>query len=647
MQKLVLAIFISLGLALCTACTPRLATATRAPMPTAAPASSTSETPAYRNTDLPVEKRVEDLLSRMTLQEKIGQMTQVASTYIKPDDITTRLIGSILSGGDGAPNPNSLEAWAKMVNGYQAYALKTRLGIPLIYGVDAVHGLGGLRGATVFPHNVGLGATRDADLVQRIGRATAEEMVAAGITWNFGPVIAVPQDIRWGRTYEGYSENTQLVSQLGAAYIRGLQNADDKTGLHNPLAVLATAKHFIGDGGTKWGTSRTDDYKLDQGDLQVDEATLRALYLPPYKAAIDAGAQSIMVSFSSWNGVKMHAQKHLLTDVLKSELGFQGFVVSDWAGIDQISRNYDDAIVTSINAGLDMIMVPDKYPAFIDGLTRAVNSGRVPTSRIDDAVRRILTVKMELGLFERPMSDPATLFNVGSDAHRQLAREAVRKSLVLLKNENKALPIPKDTPLIFVAGEADNVGMQCGGWTLAWQGKSGNAVPGTTILAGIQQTVSPKTHVEYNRDGKFDGVAEVGMVVVGEQPYSEGVGDRADLSLSDADSALIDRVKEHSKKLIVILVSGRPMVVTHPLFKMDAFVAAWLPGAEGQGVADVLFGDYDFVGKLPYTWPRWNSQLPFDLSALPTKDCAAPLFPFGFGLAIHDLSPQQLNCPKP
>jgi beta-glucosidase len=413
--------------------------------------------------------------------------------------------------------------------------------------------------------------------------------------------------------------------------------------------VAATAKHFIGDGGTTWGTSRTNNYRLDQGDTQVDEATLDQKFLPPYRAAINAGAKSVMVSFSSWNGVKMHAQKKLITDVLKGELGFKGFVVSDWAGINQISNDYNEAIVTSINAGLDMVMVPDNYPAFIDGLTRAVKAGRVSQARIDDAVRRILTVKFELGLFEHPFASGDAASTIGSAAHRQLAREAVRKSLVLLKNESKTLPIPKDTPLISVFGAAANdLGMQSGGWTLGWQGTAGNVMPGTTILSGIQQAAG-KGQVQYDPNGNFpDGrVADVGIVVVGERPYAEGVGDRGDLSLSDADNALINHVKEHSKKVVVILVSGRPMVVTMPLMKVDAFVAAWLPGTEGQGVADVLFGDYDFVGKLPYTWPRWNSQLPFlNLSAVPTRTCAAPLAPFGFGLTMQDESPQQLDCPK-
>jgi beta-glucosidase len=357
-----------------------------------------------------------------------------------------------------------------------------------------------------------------------------------------------------------------------------------------------------------------------------------------------------MVSFSSWNGVKMHAQKKLITDLLKGELGFKGFVVSDWAAINQISSNYDEAIVTSINAGLDMIMVPDRYTAFIDGLTRAVQTGRVSQSRIDDAVRRILTVKFELGLFEHPFAGGDAASIIGSAAHRQLAQEAVRKSLVLLKNEGKTLPVSKDTPLISVSGAAANdLGMQTGGWTLTWQGTAGNVMPGTTILSGIQDAAG-SAHIQYNPNGNFpDGtVADVGIVVLGERPYAEGLGDRGDLSVSDADSALIDRVKEHSKKLVVILVSGRPMVVTLPLMKIDAFVAAWLPGTEGEGVADVLFGDYDFTGRLPYTWPRWNSQLPLsDLGAVATRTCAAPLAPFGFGLTLRDESPASLDCPKP
>jgi len=625
---------------------------------TAVPTPLTSAALVYRDASQPIEKRVDDLLARMTLAEKIGQMTQVEHNSLRPEQVRQYAIGSVLSGGDSIGD-DSAESWRSLVESYEKEAQKTRLSIPLIYGIDAVHGHAHVEGATIFPHNIGLGATRDAALVERIGRATAEEVAATGMQWNFAPVVAVPQDIRWGRTYEGYSENTDLVTQLGMAYVKGLQSVNGKLDLSDPTVVLATPKHFIADGGTRFGTSTTviqQRYLLDQGDARMDEATLRALFLPPYKAAVDAGAQSVMASFSSWNGTKMHANKHLLTDVLKGELGFKGYVVSDWGGIDQISPDYNRAVITAINAGVDMNMVPYDYKRFIDTLTRAVNKGDVPMSRIDDAVRRILTVKFERGLFDHPLADPAALSKIGSQAHRELAREAVRKSLVLLKNENNTLPLKKDTPVIFVGGEAaDRTGYQGGGWTTDWQGTT-LSLGGTSILQAVKQAVSPTTRVEYNRFGKFESitntqgqplVADIGIAVVGEAPYAEGVGDRADLTLSSEDANLVQRVKSQSKKVVVILISGRPMVVTEQLPAWDALVAAWLPGTEGEGVTDVLFGDAPFTGKLPYTWPRWNQQLPFDFKNLPKEGCDAPLFPFGYGLSANDPSPQQLSCPRP
>jgi len=624
-----------------------------APTPTAPP---TLGSPLYTDPSQSVEARVNDLLARMTLAEKIGQMTQVDRDSIAPDDITRLFIGSILSGGGEGPGTNTPAAWAAMVDGFQQRALQTRLRIPLIYGLDAVHGHNNVKGATIFPHNIGLGATRDPDLVQRIGRATAEEMIATGIPWDFAPVVAVPQDVRWGRTYEGYSENTALVTQLGAAFVRGLQGP----ALGGPFSVLATPKHFIGDGGTTFGSSTTPGYLLDQGDTRVDETALRALYLPPYRAAVAAGAQSIMVSFSSWQGTKMHARKDLLTGLLKGELGFSGFLVSDWAAINQLPGDEHAQVVASINAGIDLVMVPSDYKTFIAALTQAVQQGDVPQVRIDDAVRRILRAKFELGLFEHPLSDPANLAQVGSAAHRQLARQAVRESLVLLKNDQATLPLAKDTPLIFVAGQgADDIGLQSGGWTITWQGQVGNITPGTTILQGIKQAVSPQARVVYDALGTFDAVtttagvtatsgavtADVGIVVLAEPPYAEGVGDLTSLALPASDLALADRVRARSRKLVVILLSGRPRLVTSALPKWDAFVAAWLPGTEGEGVADVLFGDAPFSGKLPYTWPRSDGQLPFDFAHLPAGGCAAPLFPFGYGLSAGDASPAQLDCP--
>ena len=610
------------------------ATATWIPVP---------EDAAYKRADLPVEERAADLLANMTLAEKIGQMTLVEKNSISPKDIAGRAIGGLLSGGGGYPETNTPEGWAEMVDGFQELALGSRLGVPLIYGVDAVHGHNNVNGAVIFPHNIGLGAADDAELMERIGRVTAAEMIGTGIYWNYAPVVAVPQDIRWGRTYEGLSENTELVSTLATAYLRGLQGND----LAAPDSVLATPKHYVGDGGTAWGSSTASGYEIDQGVTEVDEATLRAVHLPPYVAAIEAGAKSIMVSYSSWGGLKMHAQKYLITDVLKGELGFSGFVVSDWQAIDKISGDYYADVVAAINAGIDMNMVPYDYNRFIDTLTQAVEAGDVPMERIDDAVGRILTVKYEMGLFDHPMSDETLLGQVGSDEHRAVAREAVAKSLVLLKNDNSSLPLSKDTPRIYVAGVgADDVGIQCGGWTIEWQGNTGDITPGTTILEAIRSSVSPGTVVDYDRNGWFDGKADACVAVVGEDPYAEGQGDSADLALPVKDKRMLSRLPERCEKIVVVLISGRPLIVTEYLDGWDALVAAWLPGTEGQGVADVLFGDQPFTGKLSYTWPRSIDQIPFDFANLPADGCEAPLFPYGYGLDAETSGPLELpDCP--
>lgn len=612
-----------------------------------------SQIPYHIDTGQSISKQVENLLGQMTLDEKIGQMTQVEKNSIQIGDITKYFIGSILSGGGGSPSTNTAEAWVEMINGFQKEALATRLGIPIIYGVDAVHGHGNLYGATIFPQEIGLGASRDAALVRQIGQTTAEEMLATGAQWNFAPVVAVPQDIRWGRTYEAYGEDTNLVSELASAYIQGLQSLP---GGYTPAAgqdlyLLATPKHFLGDGGTTFGTSTqviNQPYLLDQGDMRYDETSIRTLFLPPYQAALNIGARSVMVSFSSWNSVKMHAQKHWITDVLKGEMAFQGFVVSDWGGMDQINSDYYQSIVTGINAGIDMNMVPSDYIRFISTMKKAVKDGDIPGGRIDDAVRRILTVKIELGLFEHPYADPSLLQTVGSDAHRKLARQAVRESLVLLKNNNVTLPLAKDKQLIYVAGQgANDIGLQCGGWTIEWQGKSGDIQPGTTILQGIQSAVSKDTQLKYNLQGEFDGMADIGIAVVGEQPYAEGVGDASTLDLWQTDIQTIKNLRAHSKKLVVIILSGRPLVITGQYQLADAWVAAWLPGTEGAGMADVLFGDFPFVGKLPYTWPRTDSQLPININnSNDLTGCAAPLFPYGYGLGEAGSQPiDWLDCP--
>ncbi len=616
-------------------------------MATAA-ATVTAAMPDYRDASLPLETRVTALLSRMTLAEKVGQMTQVEKNSIEPAAVRDYFIGSVLSGGGGSPRTNTAAGWAAMVSAYQQAAQQTRLGIPILYGADAVHGHGNLYGATLFPHNIGLGATRDAQLVERIAAATAAEMLQTGVTWNFGPVLAVAQDIRWGRTYESFSEQPKLVTELGAAYVRGLQ-------AYAGGQALATPKHFIGDGATAWMSSTASagrPYLIDQGDVRMPEARVRALFLEPYRAAIQAGAQCIMVSFSSVNGVKMHANRALLTDLLKGELGFNGFLVSDWEAVDQLPGGYHGAVVTAINAGIDMVMVPARYQLFIRELMAAATAGEVSSARIDDAVRRILRVKLALGLFENPLPAAGDAAGIRSPEHLGLARTAVRQSLVLLKNNNAALPLAHNTPVIFVAGKAaDNLGMQSGGWTLEWQGMDGNGIPGTTILDGIRAAAGSAAQVDFNRNGKFDNrldangqllVADAAIVVLGEAPYAEGLGDSATLSLPESD--VLERVRSRARKIIVVVISGRPLVLTAQLGQMDALVAAWLPGSEGAGIADVLFGDFAFTGKLPFSWPRSVAQLPFAAGA--STGCAAPLFAFGYGLTTADHTAVALpDCP--
>jgi beta-glucosidase len=561
---------------------------------------------------------VERLLALMTLEEKIGQMTQVDLHALKPEsDLAHYFIGSVLSGGDSPVSPNTPSAWADSYDRLQRHALSTRLGIPILYGIDAVHGHNLVHGAVIFPHNIGLGATRDAALVERVGRATAEEVAATGIDWTFAPCVATPRDERWGRTYEGFGESADLSSELGAAAVRGLQTAD----LGQQSAVLACAKHFIGDGATLGGK--------DQGDAQISEQTLRALHLPAYREAVRAGVGSVMVSYSSWNGRKMHGQVRLIQQVLKGELGFQGFVVTDWEGIDKVPGDYADNVVQAINAGIDMVMVPNQYKRFIAIMQAAVKDGRIPMARIDDALRRILRKKVELKLWERPLTERALAGTFGSAEHRQIARQAVRESLVLLKNERAALPIPSAARVHVGGSKADDLGIQCGGWTVGWMGKRGPITKGTTLLAALREALPSATQVSFSADGSGGEQADVAVAVVGEEPYAEFKGDRQDLSLSAEDLSLIERMQRSGRPLIVVLLSGRPLVLGRALTLADALVAAWLPGSEGQGIADVLLGAYAPTGKLPHSWPRALEQVPINVGD-PAYD---PLFPYGFGLS--------------
>ena len=613
---------------------------------TTAEAGADEQRLPYRDASLPVAQRVDDLLDRMTLAEKVGQMTQAERIDVDADPslITTYALGSVLSGGGSVPTPNTPEGWADMVDRYQQAALDSRLGIPLIYGVDSVHGHGNLQGATVFPHNIGLGATRDPALVKRIGHVTALETRATGPQWAFAPCICVARDDRWGRTYESFGETPGLVKSMETA-IDGLQGRPGQ--LDHPDRVLASAKHFAGDGLTAFDTGE-GDYTIDQGIDQVSRREFDRLALAPYRTAVRKHhVGSVMPSFSSvdWtedglgNPVKMHANRELITDVLKGDLGFDGFVITDWRAIRQLPGTYADQLEASVMAGVDMFMEPKQAPNnptgwqedFIPTLTQLVEDDVVPISRIDDAVSRILTAKFELGLFEHPLTDRSNLDQVGSRAHHALARAAAAESQVLLRNKQRTLPL-KPRQNVYVAGSnADNIGNQAGGWTLTWQGGSTNVIPGTTILDGIKSAAHGKVVYSETAETRVPRKS-VGVVVVGETPYAEGFGDvggprwaydpgdggvarpEKTMRLSEADTKAVRKVCARTTSCAVLVVSGRPMVLPPRLLQQtDALVASWLPGSEGAGVADVLYGNRPFTGRLPVSWPRTVDQEPINV----------------------------------
>lgn len=589
--------------------------------------------PLYTNPSQPIEVRVADLLSYMTQAEKIGQMTLVEKNSVTQlDDIAQYHIGALLSGAGAKPEDNTPAGWKAMIDKYQLAAQATRLSIPLLYGVDAIHGHAHAPGATIFPHAIGLGAAGNPDLVERIARATAAELRATGVNWSYSPNLDQPQDIRWGRVYEAFSDDAELVSVLGAAYIRGLQEQEDET--NSAINVLATPKHYLGLGAMGWETSLNANFKIDQGVTPADEELLYTKYLPPYAAAVEAGALSIMVGLNTWGDARMVLQKELLTDVLKGELGFTGFLVSDWYGVHEGRSNTFWATVQAINAGVDMVMLPFDYKTFAQHVTWANRLGLISDERIDDAVSRILYAKFASGLFDTPIAE-AEFVSIPNSEHQALAREAVAETLVLLKNDNNLLPLSPNTPRILVAGSAaDNAGRQAGAWTIEWQGVDGNWLDGaTSILAGIKAQVSPGTVIEYDAQGDFTNTiqAPVGIVVVGERPYAEGWGDTAFPILNDEDLATIKNVQAAAEQVVVVLVSGRPLLIANEIDSWDALVAAWLPGGAGDGVADVLFGAKPFMGRLPLPWPKTAEQLPID-GADQTADGTDVLFPRFFGL---------------
>ena len=590
-----------------------------------------------------VDPRVDALLDRMSVEHKVGQMIMGERASTTPGDVRAHHLGAVLSGSGSQPAGNRPADWVAMNDAYWSASMaegEGRVPVPLLYAIDAIHGNATVRGATIFPHHIGLGAAHDAALVERVAAACAREVLATGLDWNFAPTLAVARNVRWGRTYESFSEDPALVAAYAGGYVRAMQGtlADD--------GVIACAKHWVGDGGTTHGE--------DQGDTAVDAAELERVHVPAYRQAIDAGVLTVMASFSSWNREKCHGHHHLLTGVLKGRLGFRGLVVSDWDGCDQLADDLGEAIALAVNAGVDMVMVSADWRRCLHALHDAVTRGAIPMSRIDDAVRRILEVKARSGLLDRPRPSERPMANdagFGGAAHRALAREAVRRSLVLLRNEGGLLPLRRDARVLVAGRNAHDRGHQCGGFSIAWQGTSGNDAieGGTSIWEGIRDAM-PHAQLAIDGAGADRALHDAAIVVVGERPYAEGMGDiRAgarvasgaaiglktaeltpygpSLALADLhpeDVATIERIAAAGVPVVTVLVSGRPLVVERELAASTAFVAAWLPGSEGQGVADVLLGDFDFEGRLSFTWPAESGLDPL---------AGRARFPRGFGLS--------------
>lgn len=605
-----------------------------------------------------VQKRVSDILDNMTLAQKVGQMTQADRMTCTPEDVYQYALGSVLSSAGSSPDDNSPNGWLDMCESFWEASMRPRVTpagtsaprIPLMYGLDAIHGHANVYGATVFPHNIGIGCSFDASTAKKRAEVTRREVLATGVDWVFGPNLAVARDKHWGRTYEAFSESTELVSQFALPAIKTLQNG------FNMASVVACAKHWIGDGGTKSG--------IDQGDTQLPLEELLKVHVPPYIQAIDAGVLTVMVSFSSWNGTKCHASEFLLTDLLKKQLGFNGFVVSDMQGIDYVSDDFYIAVERSVNAGIDMFMVPENWREFIEHLTNHVEMGTIPINRVNDAVRRILSVKVASGLLDKPSPKNRMWSNhasFGSQAHRDIARDTVRQSIVLLQNDNHTLPIRENAKVLVCGKNANNIGHQCGGFTITWQGECGNSsIKGTSIWQGIEARNPNAKLLQDSELGRVQtGEYDYAIAVIGEQPYAEGMGDirnsardiaqlsseingsinlmapKGDtLELADLypeDLTLLRQLKQLDIPIITILVSGRPMITNKEMALSEAFVAAWLPGSEGAGIAEVLFGDFNFSGRLAFSWPKQpRPAINFD------EDGYEPLYPVGYGLNYND-----------
>ncbi|MBV8799604.1 MAG: glycoside hydrolase family 3 protein [Alphaproteobacteria bacterium] len=590
-----------------------------------------------------VEARVADLLSRMTIEEKVGQTIQADLASVTPDDVRKYHLGSILNGGSSGPHGNDRAAapeWLSTADEFWRASMNVaagHVGVPLLWGTDSVHGNANIIGATIFPHNVGLGAMRDPALVRRIGQVTALETRVTGQDWNFAPVIAVARDDRWGRTYESYSESPDLVREYAGEMVRGLQGEPGAPDFLRSPYLLATAKHFIGDGGTDRG--------IDQGDNIASEEELRDIHSPGYQSAIAAGVQSVMVSFSSWRAEKMSVNRPMLEDVLRGRLGFNGFTVSDWNAHTQLPGCTGSRCSAAFLAGIDMFMAPDTWKGLWANMVEEVRSGEIPLSRLNEAVGRILRVKIRAGLFEegppsrRPHAGEWRL--LGASSHRAVARQAVRESLVLLKNEHSLLPLNPQLNVLVAGDAADNMSKQTGGWTISWQGDGNTRADfpnGQTIYEGIEEQVrAAGGRATLSVDGSFAVKPDVAIVVFGEEAYAEGQGDRKDLAFEPKEGKnqqLLQNLKAQGILVVAVSLTGRPLYLTPAMDAADAFVSAWLPGGEGGGVADVLLRksdgsvQYDFRGRLPFSWPRRPDQTPLNVGD-PEYN---PLFPFGYGL---------------
>ena len=577
---------------------------------------------------------VDELLSEMTLEEKVGQTIMADLDFIKPSDLNRYPIGGILNGGNTSPNGNqraSTNEWKQLAQDFYDESITSGAGVPILWGTDAVHGHSNVFGATIFPHNIGLGASANEKLLKDIGSAVAEEVLATGLYWTFAPTVTVPQDYRWGRTYEGYSESPELVSKLGEAFIYGLQGSGEQFLGSNK--IIGTAKHFLGDGGTYLG--------VDQGDTKVSENILKDIHGTPYYSALDACIQTVMASFNSWNGSKVHGNEYLLTEVLKNQMGFDGFVVGDWNGHGQIPGCSNGSCPESLIAGVDMYMVPENWKDLYRNTLRQAENGDIPIERLNDAVRRILIVKERLGLFNGKKPSNSPFSEVGLQHNRDISRQAVRESLVLLKNNKNVLPIKQGKRVLVIGPDADSLKTQTGGWTLDCQGTNNqnkdfpNSI---TFLDALKEEIGAEnvTHVQFLNNVNAEDY-DLAIVAYGEQPYAEGVGDRSNLNFSSKRHiAFLELLAENKIPTVSLFFTGRPLWVTKEINLSDAFVVAWLPGTESRGMTDVMVNsdktNYDFTGKLPFSWPKNTFQANLNYYDA-TSD---PLFTYGYGLTYED-----------